>query len=50
VIVGTKCRGNVEEVFPVQLAGIVKDKSVLLDAEQEQFGALCKRLGLQEAN
>ena len=43
-------RGLIEEVFPVQLAGIVKDLSVLSDAEQEELGALCKRLGLQEAD
>ena len=43
-------RKLIEKVFPVQLAGIVKDLSVLSDAEQEQFGALCKRMGLQEAN
>ena len=43
-------RGLIEEVFPVHLAGIVKDLSVLSDAEQEELGALCKRLGLQEAD
>ncbi len=43
-------RKLIEKAFPVQLAGIVKDMSALSDAEQEQFGALCKRMGLQEAN
>lgn len=42
-------RKLIEEVFPMQLAGIVNDMSVLSDAEQKQFGALCKKLGLQEA-
>jgi MarR family 2-MHQ and catechol resistance regulon transcriptional repressor len=43
-------RGLIEEVFPVHLAGIVKNLNVLSDAEQEELGALCKRLGLQEAD
>jgi MarR family 2-MHQ and catechol resistance regulon transcriptional repressor len=43
-------RKLIKEVFPVQLAGIVKDMSILSSAEQEQFGALCKKVGLQEAN
>jgi MarR family 2-MHQ and catechol resistance regulon transcriptional repressor len=43
-------RRLIEEVFPTQLAGIVKDMSVLSDTEKEQFGALCRRLGLQEGN
>jgi MarR family 2-MHQ and catechol resistance regulon transcriptional repressor len=43
-------RKLIEEIFPVQLAGIVEDMSVLSDAEHEQFGALCKRLGFKEAN
>ena len=47
---GTKYRGKAEEVFPVQLAGIIKGMSVLSDVEQGQFGVLCRRLGLQEAN
>ncbi len=43
-------RSLIEEVFPAQLAGIVKDMSILSSAEQEQFGALCKKVGLQEAS
>ena len=43
-------RKLIEEVFPVQLAGIVEDMSVLSDTQLEEFGALCKKLGLQEAD
>jgi len=43
-------RALIEEVFPMHLAGIVDDLSVLSDVEQEQIGALCKRLGLQETS
>ena len=43
-------RKLIEEVFPVQLAGIVEDMSVLSETQLEEFGALCKRLGLQEAD
>ena len=42
-------RQLIEDVFPVQLAGIVDDMSVLTSDEQEEIGALLKRLGLQEA-
>ena len=50
VTLTTAGKDLIEEVFPVQLAGIVEDLSVLKDVELEELGGLLKRLGLKEAS
>jgi MarR family 2-MHQ and catechol resistance regulon transcriptional repressor len=41
-------RALIERLFPLQLAAIVDEFSVLSAAEQEQLGRLCKKLGLRQ--
>jgi MarR family 2-MHQ and catechol resistance regulon transcriptional repressor len=38
-------RGLFEKIFPRHVMGIVEEMGVLSPEEQEQFGALCRRLG-----
>ena len=38
----------IERVFPLIMAAIVKEMSILQESEQEELGTLCRRIGLQE--
>jgi MarR family 2-MHQ and catechol resistance regulon transcriptional repressor len=38
----------IEEIMPTYVAGVVRTFSVLTPEEQQQLGALCRRLGRQE--
>ena len=38
----------IEHVFPLIMAAIVKEMSILQDSEQEELAQLCRRIGLQE--
>ncbi len=39
-------RGRIEAIFPVHAENIARQLGVLTPAEQEQLGALCRKLGL----
>ena len=41
-------RTLIAEIFPQQVAGIVAELGALTDAEQEELGRLCRKLGLRE--
>ena len=38
----------INEIFPCHVAAIAGEMGVLTDAEQEELGRLCRKLGLQE--
>lgn len=40
----------IAQVFPLHVAAVVQEMSVLSASEQEQLGYLCRRLGKQEAD
>ena len=43
-------RERIEQVFPTHVGAVVEDMRVLTPEEQEQLGALLRRLGRQEKN
>ena len=43
-------RERIEQVFPLHVRAVVEDMCVLTPKEQEQLGALLRRLGKQEKN
>ena len=38
----------IEHVFPLIMAAIVGEMSILQESEQEELATLCRRIGLQE--
>jgi len=38
----------IEKVFPLIMAAIVREMSILQESEQEELARLCRRIGLQE--